>query len=176
MQQDVAAPQALLQISHNFKTSAMGKRRKKTQPGSIGDMCFRLLDLRAAIKSDITDPKAVREAAMEMDADLEAWRAALQPSWSYATVDAGDAPAGIYFEGKYHIYGNPWTARVWNNWRTLRILVNRIILQNEIRSGTPDSAHESAALSLIHQLSTEICISAPSFIGSPRKHASTAKL
>src|ERR1700726_3460350 len=136
MQREVAAPQALLQISHNFKTSAMGK---KTQPGPIGDMCFRLLDLRAAIKSDdITDLNVVREAAIETDADLEAWRAALKPSWSYATVNAGNTPSGTYFRGKYHIYDNPWTAQVWNNWRTLRILINRIILQNEIRSGAPD--------------------------------------
>ena len=154
----------------------MGERRKKIQPGPIGDMCFRLLDLRAAIKSgDITDPKAIREAAIEMDGDLEAWRATLQPSWSYATVDAGDALASTYFEGKCHIYSSLWTAQVWNNWRTLRILVNRIFLQNEIRSGAPDSTHESTALSLIHQLSTEICISVSSFIGSPRKHTSTTK-
>lgn len=169
MQQDVAAPQALLQISHNLKTSAMDERSKKIQPGPIGDMCFRLLDLRAAIKSrDITDPKAIREAAIEMDGELEAWRAALPPCWSYATVDAGDAPAGTYFGGKRQIYSNLWTAQVLNNWRTLRILINRVILQNAIRSDAPDSAHESTALSLIHQLSTEICISAPNFIGSPR--------
>lgn len=122
MQQDVAAPQAVVQICHNFKTSAMGERRKKLQPGPIGDMCFRILDLRAAIRrGDITDPKAIREAAIEMDRDLEAWRITLQPSCSYATVDAGDAPAGTYFGGKRHIYSNLWNAQVWNNWRTLRI-------------------------------------------------------
>jgi hypothetical protein len=144
--------------------------------GAMGHMYFRLLDLRAAIKSgDVTDPKSIYEVAVEMDRELEAWRATLQPSWSYATVDADNAPAGTYFEGKHHIYSNPWTAQVWNNWRTLRILANRIILQSEIHSGAPDSANGSLVFSLIHQLSTEICISTPGFIGSPRKHTSTAK-
>lgn len=160
MQYDVAVPQALLQISHSFGTSAMG------------DMCFRLLNLRAAIKcGDITDPNAIREVAIKMDADLKT----LQPSWSYVTVDASDTPAGTYFEGKRHIYSNLLTAQAWNSWRTLRIMVNRIIHQNEIRSVAPDSAHKSTALSHIHQFSTEICISAPNFIGSPRKHTSTPK-
>jgi hypothetical protein len=156
VQREVAAPQALIEISH-------------AEPGTspMRDVCFRLLDLRAAIKSrDITDVDAIRQAASEMDRELEAWITTLAPSWSYATVDASDAPTGTYFQGKRHIYSNPWTAHFWNNWRTLRILANRIILQHEI---PPDSAYKSPVLSLIRQFSTEICISTPCFTGSSRR-------
>jgi len=165
MQQEIAAPYALLQLSRNFKISA------------IAHMNLRFLDLRAAIRrGDLVDPKAIYNAAIRLDGDLESWKAALEPSWSYSTVDAGDALAGMYFEGKRHLYNNLRTARIWNSWRTLRILVSQIILQNEVWFGATGSGHEYTALSTIHQVSTEICVSAPNFIGSPRKHTSTDKL
>ncbi|RFU24558.1 hypothetical protein B7463_g11781, partial [Scytalidium lignicola] len=169
MQQDIAIPQTLLQISHKFATSTLGKHRKPTQAAPLGNVCFRLLYLRAGIKSgDITDPKTILEAAIEMDEELKGWRTTLGPSWYYTTIEAGDTPPGTYFEGKRHIYSNTWTAQVWNSWRTLRISVNQIILQNEIRSDAPNITYKSTALSIIPQLSTEICISASTFMGSPR--------
>jgi hypothetical protein len=119
-------------------------------------MCFRLLYLRLAIKSgEITDQEAICKAAIEMDRNLEAWRASLKPSWSYTTVDAGNVPASTYFDGKRHIYSNLWTAQLWNNWRALRILVNQIILQNKLGSNASNTAQKSNSLSLIYQLSTE---------------------
>lgn len=173
MQQVVPASQALMQISHDFETSVIGERRKNTPPAPLGDLCFRLLNFRAVIENDhLRDPEAIRETAVQMEGEIEAWQATLPRSWRCSEVDVTDAPAGTCFGGKRHIYSNPWTAQIWNNWRTLRILINRIILQNEIRSGVPDSVHASTALSHIQQSSTEICISAPSFIGSPRKHES----
>jgi hypothetical protein len=177
MQQELPAPQALVQLSHKFETSRMGERRQKIRPGSMGDICFQLLGLRAAIKtSEITDPKTILETATGVDRYLETWRAVLQSSCSYATADVGDVPAGTHVGEKRHIFSSLWTTKSWNNWRTLRILVNQIVLQNEIRLGALDSAHESTSLSLIHQLSTEICISAASFRGSPRRHPSTPEL
>lgn len=133
----------------------------------MGDFCFRLLDLRSAIKSgEITDPRAILEAAAGLDSDLEAWRASVPLNWNYTTVDAGNAPPGPYFDGKRHIYSSQVIAQIWNNWRTLRILVNRLIFENEVRSGVPDSGHESAALSVIQKLSTEICVTIPIFSGA----------
>ncbi|KAF2095066.1 hypothetical protein NA57DRAFT_44915 [Rhizodiscina lignyota] len=168
MQRDTAAPQAFHQICYDFKTSAMGERRKTIAPVPLGDTCFRLLELRGAIKrGDITDPETIRDAAIAINRDLETWRATVPSSWRYTVIDVGDAPTCTYFEGKSHVYSNPWTAQVWNNWRTLRILVNQIILEN---CNVLDSADGSSALSLIRRLSTEICISAPNFMEAPRKN------
>jgi hypothetical protein len=114
MLQDFAVPQAGVQISQEVRPSAIGERLKKIRPGALGDMCFRLLHLRSAIKSgEITDQEAIRKAAIEMDRDLEAWRASLEPSWSYTTVDASAVPASTYFDGKRHIYSNLWTTQLW---------------------------------------------------------------
>ncbi|KAF2475302.1 uncharacterized protein BDR25DRAFT_213918 [Lindgomyces ingoldianus] len=169
-QQGVAAPLALLQISNTYRGSFMEKHRKKNKPSPMGDIYFRLLNLRSGIRSrNISDPKVIRKAAVELDNDLQAWRATLPSSWIYATVDAGNTSPGTYFEKKRHIYSSPWTAQVWNSWRTQRILVNQIMHQNEIHYDAPNNANHPSALSIIRQMSTEICISAPNFIGSPRK-------
>jgi hypothetical protein len=167
-----AVPDAVMEIHQEVRPSAAGGGPKKIRSGALGDMCFRLLHLRSAIKSgEITDQEAICSAAIEMDRDLEAWRASLESNWSYTTVDAGDVSAGTYFDGKRHIYSNLWTARLWNNWRALRILLSRLILQNESASDASDSAQKSTSLTLMHQMSTEICISAANFLGSPRKHS-----
>jgi hypothetical protein len=164
----------MIEMSNVFKTNAMKERSKKITQSPMGEIHFRLLDLRAAIKSgEITDSKAIREAAIKIEDELEAKWATMQPTSSYATVDICDAPMGTYFQGKRHIYSNIRTAQKWNYWRTLRILTNGIILQYRIQPGTFDNALDVTALSIIHQMSTEICICAPTFMGSPRKHTNT---
>ncbi|KAF2191228.1 hypothetical protein K469DRAFT_720220 [Zopfia rhizophila CBS 207.26] len=170
VQQDIPVPPALVQMNDTYKTSNTGERRSKICPGSIADMSFQLLNLRAAIKrGELTDSKTIRDAATEIDRDLDAWRADIPPSyWSYAAIDASNAPAGTNFNGKCHVYGNLWSAQVWNNWRAVRIVTNQIILQNEVRSSASQSARQSKVISLIRQLSTDICISTPSFTGSSR--------
>lgn len=176
MLQDVPVPQALQKISHDFGTSAMGEVRKRIQPSPLADLCVQILDLRAGIRTGVIEiTEAIREVAIQMDKELAAWKSTLPPSWSYATVGTADTPAGQYFQGKRHVYSNPWTANVWNNWRTMRIVVNQIILQSEIWSDALEGVYDSTAVSHIHQLSTEICISAPNFIGSPRKHIGIVK-
>ncbi len=174
MQQDIPAPAALLKMTQEFSTSAMGELRRRRKPSPLGDACLRLLELRSLLKCGhgIADFRAIHQVAVEMDREFEFWRETLPSSWNYVIDDVNDNSPGMYFVRKRHIYNSPWTAQVWNNWRTLRILVNKIILENEARSGTVDSAQGSAALSIIHQMSTEICISAPHFVGSPRKYAS----
>ena len=137
-------------------------------PASISELSYRLVNLRAAFKTGtITDPRIICETAFEIDDDLEAFRAGIPWYWEYTTVDATDAPTGTFFDGKRHVYPNLWVAEVWNNWRTLRILINQIILQSELRVGMSDQAQRS--LELIHRFCAELCISAASFAHSPRK-------
>ena len=114
----------------------------------------------------MTDPSSIRSVASQIDADLEGWTPSISRSWAYATVPA---PAGTYFQGKRHVYDDPWAAQVWNSWRTLRILVNRLII--EYSSGTEEPAGniKHPAFQLIRRLSTDICISTADYIGSPRK-------
>jgi len=175
MQQHIAIPQALVRATYIFQTSTIRQQwqhRSIASRGSICEISFRVVNLRAAFENgEITDPRVIRETALEIDADLETWRAGAPTKWRYSTNLVTDALVGTCFEGKCHVYPNFWVAHVWNNWRTLRILVNQIIVQNELRSSAPDNAQKSIAISIIRQFSTELCTSTSSFIGTSRKNS-----
>lgn len=179
MQQSIAVPPALVQMTYNFKTSGIRQQwqqRNIANPNSIWEISFRIVNLRAAFKNgEVTDPRVIRETALDIDAELETWKASAPPNWRYATNNATEASVGTCFDGKRHVYPNLGIAEGWNNWRTLRIFVNQIIMQNELRSSMPDNVQKFIALVIIHQLSTDLCISASSFTGSPRRHSSLLK-
>lgn len=107
--------------------------------------------------------------ALEIDGDLKDWKAGVPPHWQYATIDAPEADVGTYFGAKRHVYPNVWVAEAWNNWRTLRLSVNQILLANGPRLSLPDTAQNSAAISIIRQCSAELCIATASFTDSPSR-------
>ena len=174
MQQQIPVPLALVQTTYNFHTSGLRMRMQKrniASPASISELSYRLVNLGAAFKTGIiTDPRIICETALGIDDDLETFRAGIPWYWGYTTVDATDAPTSTFFDGKRYVYPNLWIAEVWNNWRTLRILINQIILQSELRVGMSDDAQRS--LELIHRFCAELCISIASFADSPRKSIS----
>jgi hypothetical protein len=132
-------------------------------------MCFRFLDLRAAIKNGTTsDSTAILRQAQDLDRDLAAWKENIPRCWHYSTVSDNLTTSVFHFEGKQHLYHDIWAAQSWNNWRTLRILVNRIILQHQSGSDV-----ELPILGLMKELSTDICISVSCFHHSPRKPVPT---
>ncbi|KAF2113508.1 hypothetical protein BDV96DRAFT_688501 [Lophiotrema nucula] len=174
MQRNIRAPPALLPVIQSFKLSVLGTRRQAAQPPPMADLCFQLVEIQAAVKKGtITDLDTIRRAAFHLDKKLLSWRATLSKEWEYqiVTVDGdvavavgdGDGRSCKYFEGKKHIYASPWRAHIWNNWRALRILANQIILRT-----AESPLLDDALLELIHRLSSEICVSAPEFIGTPR--------
>lgn len=144
------------------------QKRNTASSASMSELSYRLVNLRAAFKTGmITDPRIICETALEIDDDLETFRAGIPRCWGYTTVDATDAPTATFFDGKRHVYPNLWVAEVWNNWRTLRILINQIILQSELRVGMSNNAQRS--LELIHRFCADLCTSVTSFVDSPRK-------
>jgi hypothetical protein len=158
LQQDIAAPPALRQLNNYIDHSP------------VSDLCYQFLDLRRSIKTgEMTDPAAILKATMGMEAELMLWKVERTQAWDYTTVVAEDAPKGTYFKGKRHIYSTPWIARALNNWRTLRIQINHIIVENESYMQEPNDAQLSIATSVIQQMSTDICISVHDFQGSARK-------
>lgn len=169
-----------------FDASEMGRRRKESRPGPLRSFVFRLVNLRDAIRcQELTDRRLIHQTAAEIDRDLVAWAAYLP---TYATVDVpADGSPGAYFRGKQHIYGNLTVAQSWNNLRTMRIVINRMMItQSEDCSDRVDRVSGSSALSTIKQLSQDICMSAAlstikelsedicmsaaTFAGSPREY------
>lgn len=166
-------PDAFIKIRQDFQESTMGKARRQRQPRPMGDMCFRLLDLRRDMKNgELSDSQAILAAASILEDDLLSWADSLPPDCAYDTLNANNTDTA-HFHAKRHVYSNVWMAQLWNHWRSLRILVSRIILHAEDIGGDQNETAISSRTSLIRQLSTDICISTSDLMDKPRKCSST---
>lgn len=173
IQRGVRIPPALVEVTTDFEASRLGTYYNSIRPGSLAVIGFQVVNLRAAIKNQqVTDPDAICRAALDIDNDLQAW-ASLQSHRRYLELDIIDCSTDTSFNGKRHIYSTVWGAQVWNNWRSLGILTNRIILDYVDEQSFEDELLKrmmrSNSLSVIRNLSTDICISTLNLSGSPRK-------
>jgi hypothetical protein len=166
-------PPALVNVTYEFETSTLRQMWKDSNlatPGSISEICFRLVNLRAVIADKSSeDPAAIRERAFSIDADLEDWKVSAGIRWTYDELCAASSTNSTLFMGKYHRYANLWIARAWLNFRVMRIAVNQIIIENAVKFEFADEI-VSRARYLVRDLSSEICISISSFDDSPRKY------
>jgi hypothetical protein len=163
MQLETTAPETIVQISNSFEPS--NGRCCQNHPGPLKNICFRLLNLRAEIKKgDISDPIIIYNTAVQIDRDLQAWTQFLSSAFAFTTIE--EAQVAPCFHGKHHVYATVAAAQTWNNWRTLRILVNQITLRHLPHYALKESDH---LVLIINNLSTDICTSTLSFRGSPRK-------
>ncbi|KAK0669044.1 hypothetical protein QBC41DRAFT_320519 [Cercophora samala] len=129
MKQRVAVPPALVTATYSFQSSGIREQlhqRETRNPASICEISFRVVNLRAAVRHGTLTQQTVLERAMDIQGDLTAWREGLPPAWEYTTTTRGTG-----FNGKRHEHGSLSMAKMWNNWRTLCILVGRILVQSE---------------------------------------------
>ena len=175
MQQQTAVPAGLVQTTFDFQNSAIRRqwqKRKVASPGSISEISFRTINLRAALRSgEINDYAEIREIALELDHDLESWRAGMPEGWKYTSLSLCDTETytDTLFAGRSHVYPNNWIADAWNSWRALRILVQQLILENEQSGTRPDTTQISRSVSVIRELSVDICVSILSLKDNPRE-------
>jgi len=167
VQQQVAVPKALVQATYYFQVSTMRQYWRQidvASPASITEICFRVVNLRAALRTGvITDPGVIRTVAMDIDNDLETWSTGLTPSWRYSSVVSPGIHYYDCFNGLRHVYTSLWIAEAWNNWRILRILVNQMLMQTGI-----DLSETTKKQNAIRQLSSEVCLTVYNFAGNPR--------
>lgn len=82
---------------------------------------------RAAIRDgDIIGPRAIIEAALELDRRFISVFENLPTYWQYEVVYTDETP-DLIWGGSYHVYNEFWVAHIWNGMRTCRILIQEII-------------------------------------------------
>ncbi|OHE93746.1 hypothetical protein CORC01_10973 [Colletotrichum orchidophilum] len=175
MHRGVPVPPALVEITMQFEASRQGTQYNSLRPGSLAVLGFRLVNLSAAMSTQqMTDGDAICQIASDVDSDLKAWALmSLQSRRKFREIGVDTSDGIVCFNGKRHVYNSEWGAQVWNNWRSLSIVTNRIILDHVDKQSFHDDALKemmrSHSISVIQSLSTDICISAPSLSGSPRQ-------
>lgn len=174
IQQCSSIPPALLEVSRCYQSSVIDRCYHDSRPGTLTDASYRLANLRAAIKAEsTTDPMALLEEALQIERELKIWRTQITPDLEYTLTHTRDK-SGDSFARKRHVYKDLCTAQVWNNWRTLRILTSQIFLKldKQLSSGIADASlsagRQASRLRLIHEMSSDICISATFLIGTSR--------
>lgn len=119
-----------------------------------------LCTLRKDEKEQKKDAATILGLAASIDANLAEWVNDLPWEYSYTTRTKGRADD--LFCGYYHLYRSVRKARIWNSYRSGRILVNEIIISSLASESTPQALGAEqclAAQTLMHQLSNEICAS-----------------
>lgn len=171
MQKRVAVPRALVQTTYDFQSSLMRQLWQKSRvasPSSITEICFRVVNLRAALRQgEITDRKVLQKIAMDIDGDLESWTAGLPSSWRYSSIHGPASVAEELLQGVRHVYPTLWVAEAWNNWRILRLLVQQMLLEVSV-----DPHEIASSQDIVRRLCTDVCISVSNFIGSPSRSKS----
>jgi hypothetical protein len=82
---------------------------------------------RAAVRDcKIVGPRAVIEAALDIDRRFLALFANVSNDWKYEIVYTDDFPELIW-NGNYHVYKEYWMVHIWNGMRTCRILLQEAI-------------------------------------------------
>jgi hypothetical protein len=126
-------------------------------PFTVVEMLIKYASFNASIRrGSCSDPKVIIDKALEMDGVLSDLFTGI-PEWEYTTVSTNVASDMVY-NGRYHVYYDPWVARVWNAMRTVRILLHEKI-RDALRSGfssKPPLFYRSEH-TVQFQTSTDIC-------------------
>lgn len=98
----------------------------------------RFCNLQAAIDclENDNDPSMFVSSALSIDAELSEWSSRWHSSFLYATIIAEGTTPEI-FEDYWHLYPDNLVALIWNHFRCIRVLVNRIIMLRAVATN-PD--------------------------------------
>lgn len=148
-----------------------------THVDSLANIVIRLSSFCVTAKtSQISDPATLILQGMAIDTNLVSWANSLPDGWAYTTVKAGEGSLysrpGILLRGEYHIYPSMWIGTAWNHYRSGRIIVNEVILDQlaELQRRSPGAAEENARLEIqsrkvLAQMVEDICAGALYHIG-----------
>jgi len=126
----------------------------------------------------VSDPESLIARALELDASLATvWDEPL-PKWRFEThhLDAYDPEA--IFDGVYHIYPSPWSARYWNSLRLFRAMMHEQVRRTlmagltshpPIFTETPYALLFQTSTDMCHQMQAEILASVPEALGYVQK-------
>jgi hypothetical protein len=144
----------------------------------LADIFAQFCDLEAAIASngEYTNPSKVIGHASSIDAELVCWAAKWQVEEPYTSITARE-PSPDIFSDHWHLYNDIFVADLWNNYRSIRINVNEIIVKHlsrmnefhatsSILNYTPDYDNQlECSKRTVLELARQICAAVPFYIG-----------
>ena len=121
LQRNMRLPEHIIQMVTSLGTLTEYNTRAVDVMVSI----MNVNQFRAAVEDkSITDPYAILEKALELDGALKAITDDPPSIWQYLTVSVPSAHPDEIFNGRCHIYKDPWSVNIWNGLRISRILLH----------------------------------------------------
>ncbi|CZT44530.1 related to negative acting factor [Rhynchosporium secalis] len=96
---------------------------------TLSNLAIRYCNLRASMSSfrDYSDSERIIATACALDFEYEMWTKTCPLQYIYQTVNLNERSEDV-FSDHYHVYSSVWLGALWNNYRSARILVNELIL------------------------------------------------
>ncbi|KAK9375622.1 uncharacterized protein V1513DRAFT_442536 [Lipomyces chichibuensis] len=114
--------------------------------------------------------------ALGFESDLKNWAMELPESWAFRPVPSSGEVFNGYME---HDYPNRFIANSWSWYRTIRMLVNEVLVEYLTSRSCSAAEYElrlaDSSMSTLSQLSREICSSASFFLQDFDTHRDTSR-
>jgi hypothetical protein len=147
---------------------------------SLSELSIKYSEIRCSMTSfhDYSNTEKILPALFALDAAYAEWVSLCPPEFIYTTVNLKERSDEV-FSDHYHVYSSICIAKVWNNYRCVRILVNELLvdkLSHELErlkmspcdQNGDTRAYETQILasnSMLFQLAHDICASVPYCLG-----------
>jgi hypothetical protein len=126
------------------------------------DIVCRFISLSSSVRNNILlDSTTIIQEALALDSELAIWEAQLPDYWRY-TIKPSAEHSEIVYKQQVHDYRDVWTARVYNNYRWSRILLNELVLVHMAKLGlfhSEDEPEQNKHLRVVSEMATDLCTS-----------------
>ncbi|KAN0071542.1 hypothetical protein V8E54_010138 [Elaphomyces granulatus] len=142
------------------------QRKDESPANRFSELNDRLAAVRAKIKHDsICTPSVVASLLLSMDNELESWRSTLPPSWEYRSCKSFNPSTNTY-ESHYDVYSDLWVASMWNNYRSVRLMIYEHIMCTTLKYGLEeDKELLQIATTVLRAMADDVCRSAQFHLG-----------
>ncbi|KAG4430880.1 hypothetical protein IFR05_013639 [Cadophora sp. M221] len=128
----------------------------------LADIMIRCVNFLSTIKNaSPVDSITIYLEAVECDAELRDWDAQLPEEWRHKTMPTKDTSDFIY-EGQIHLYEDLWRARIYTNYRWMRIMLCQVLLEHQTNLAmfaADETVQREDSLRTISELAHDICTS-----------------
>lgn len=134
VQRTVAMPQHILDLRK--EAAEFGGVDPKNPGFRISAVIIDFTIFRSNVREcRIVGPRAIIEAALEIDSRFIAVFDGLSEDWKYETVYTDKTPHLIW-SGSYHVYKERWIGHIYNGMRTCRVLLHEIVRDQLLAAST----------------------------------------
>jgi len=159
LQRNLRIPGYIVEMSNDLGEIMAGMNDYHQIGASTFKTMLQLNEFRCDVRDGLfSEPESLIARALELDASLAVvWDEPLF-SWRFEIHYADAFDPETIFDGVYHIYRSPWSARYWNSLRLFRAMIHeqvRSTLTKGLASHPP--IFTEAPYELLFQTSTDIC-------------------